>query len=85
MLNNYVASLIRTLVPSAVGLVLGFLATRGVKTTTETKAALTAGVSGLVIAVYYTVARALEDQFPWIGRFLLGSGAKPNYIESKSV
>lgn len=78
MIDNYAKSLIRTLVPSGVGMLLAFLATFKVKTTPATKSALTVGLTGLFTAVYYAVVRVLEEMFPWVG-LLLGSREKPIY------
>ena len=41
-------------------------------------AAISAVVTGVVIAVYYAVARELEQRYSWAG-WLLGSRKQPTY------
>lgn len=84
-MNDVLISLIRTTVMTGVGVVLTWLAVKtGFVLDDNTSAALTAGVTGAVIAGYYLVARALEARFPWLGKFLLGVGAAPKYGSSTS-
>lgn len=81
-MNDIITSLIRTYVPIAVGTVISWLATRGLNIDEATGAALVAGLTGVCIAVYYTVVRLLERKFPKIG-LLLGSAKTPEYTGSK--
>ena len=77
-MTDYVKSLVRTYVPVAVGAVAIWLATIGVTIDSDTKAAIIAAVTGLAIAVYYAIARALEGRWPALGG-LLGVRGSPQY------
>lgn len=84
-MTNFITSLIRTYVPIIVGSTLSFLAVKyGLAVDVSIQNELTAGLTGVVIAAYYLVARLLERQFPQFG-VLLGSTQKPVYVESSSV
>ena len=74
-MNDYLVSLIRTVVPAAVAVAITWLANFGVEIdSTEAITFLT----GLVISIYYAVVRALERRFPWVG-WLLGMPRPPTY------
>ena len=76
-MNDYVLSLVRTWVPVGIGAVLSYVAVRwGIVVPEEISTELTVALTGLVIAVYYGLVRALEKRWPWIGRWLIGAGAK---------
>lgn len=78
-MNDYLVSMVRTLVPAAVAAVLTWLATRwGVVLDEGTSAQVTTGVTSLVLAVYYAAARAAESRWPAAG-WLLGAPVKPSY------
>jgi hypothetical protein len=80
--NNFVVSLIRTYVPIAVGVVLTWLARKAGIVLDEGTGAMASVVAVAVIsAVYYTLARAVEERFPVIGKILvaLGFGSAPAY------
>ena len=78
-MSDYLISMIRTVVPVGVGAVLSWLAVRaGIVVDEQTKAGLLVAFTGLAVAVYYGVVRALELRWPWFGR-LLGSKAAPTY------
>lgn len=80
-MTNFVISLIRTYVPIAVGTLISFLFVQfGLTLDGEIALQLTTGLTGLVIGLYYLVARLLERKFPQLG-VLLGSTAKPVYVE----
>ena len=79
MLNDQIVSLIRTVVPVAVGAFLTWLTTElGVGVAEDAGTALTVGLVGLFTALYYTLARVLEQRWPWLG-VLLGSRRQPTY------
>ena len=79
-MNDYFLSLIRTWVPIGVGAVLSWLAVKyAVVVPEDISAEVTAGLTGLVTAVYYALVRALEKRWPRIGALLLGSAKKPLY------
>lgn len=79
-MNNILTSVIRTVVPTIVGSITGFLAARGINVDEGTKAQLTAVLSTIFTGVYYVVARYLETKFPKLG-WLLGSPKQPVYGE----
>jgi hypothetical protein len=74
-MSDYLLSLIRTVVPVAVGSALGWLATHGMSLDPNTQAGLIAAITGLCIALYYAAIRWLESKHPAIGKWLLGAGA----------
>lgn len=79
--NDYVLSLVRTWVPIGVGAVLSYIAVRwGIVVPEDISTELAVGLTGVVIALYYGIVRALEKQWPWFGK-LLGSSKKPAYVE----
>lgn len=68
-------SLIRTYVPIGVAAVITWLAVRfGIVLDESTSAAVAVAALGLVIAVYYTLARAIEKANPALGKVLIGLG-----------
>lgn len=71
----YGRSLIRTIVPIAVGSLVGWLATRGVEVDAT---AIIPTVDAIVAAVYYAVVRAAEQKWPKAG-WMLGSPGAPSY------
>lgn len=77
-MSNYVTSLIRTNVPIVVGTVLSWLATKGLNIDESAAAGLVAGLTGVLISLYYVVVRTLEKRFPKFG-VLLGVASKPTY------
>ena len=80
-MTNFFISLVRTYVPIAVGSVISFLVVNyGLVVDESITAQLVAGLTGLIIAGYYLLARLLERKFPALG-VLLGSTQKPVYVE----
>ena len=77
MNNNFVLSLIRTLVPKLVAAILGGLAAIGIVGLDEAEWVLV--FVGLAEAGYYALFRALEHRWPLFGWFL-GHSAKPSYV-----
>jgi len=71
------ASIIRTLVPLAVGQIVAWLALASVILDEPTKNALGTFLGGLVTAVYYLIIRLLEQRWPAIG-VLLGLAKSPD-------
>ena len=71
-------SILRTLVPVAVGGVLGWLASAGIAADPQLEAALAAALTAAGTAAYYVVVRLLEvhvsERFGW----LLGSTQSPD-------
>jgi hypothetical protein len=84
-MTNFALSLIRTYVPIAVGTFVTFLFVQfGLSLDAEIAMQLTAGLTGLVIALYYGIIRLIERKYPQIG-VLLGSTQKPIYVEPATV
>lgn len=75
------ASVIRTVVPLVVALVLGQAAKVGLDLD---EGAVTSIVTAVIGAAYYTVARVIEEQWPAAGRVLLSAGltnaGTPQYV-----
>jgi len=84
-MDSYFVSLIRTWVPIGIGAVLTWLAsTLGIVLGADTSVPLTVAAVGVVTAVYYAVARAVEKRWPGIGRILLALGltsSRPTYAK----
>lgn len=75
-------SYIRTWIPMAVGALLTWLSTsHNIVVDEATSAALIAGFSGLVSAIYYGVVRILEKVHPAFGYFL-GVPKQPAYPDA---
>ena len=81
--SDVVPSLIRTYVPLGVGLVLSYLATKGLHLDTGTQAGLVSLLTVAITALYYTGVRLIETRYPAIGTVLLGLGVKgkPAYLK----
>lgn len=74
-MDDYFVSLIRTWVPVGFGVLITWLAaTFNIVVDDGTSALGTAFAVALITAVYYAVSRAVETQFPALGRFLLALG-----------
>lgn len=82
MNTNYIGY-IRTYIPVYVGLVITWLAENaGVIIDDDTSAALKLGAAGVVVSVYYAIARRLEERWPKAGR-MLGVATQPIYPSTK--
>lgn len=69
-------SIVRTLVPVAVGQLIAWLATLGMTVPEDVETALTVILGFVVTTVYYVAIRFLEQKFPKLGA-LLGWAAVP--------
>lgn len=69
-------SIVRTLVPLAVGQIVSFFSTLGINVGDDEQAAFTVILGFLVTAAYYLIVRFLEQKFPKLGA-LLGWSATP--------
>lgn len=76
--NDLAVSLVRTITPLLVGLIVGVV---GSDVAGITEEALTAAVATVVSAVYYVVVRLVEQKWPKVG-VLLGWAQKPTYPPS---
>jgi len=79
-MGDALVSLIRTWTPIVVGSFIAWLLTMGVVLEPTTEANLAVGLTGVVIAAYYALARLLERKWPFFG-VLLGSVKQPTYRE----
>lgn len=77
-MSDYMTSLIRTIVPYLVGLVLAYLTTNGIHLSSEQVVSLSATLAFAIGALYYIVVRALEHKWPKLG-WLLGVPSAPTY------
>ncbi len=76
-MNALVASVIRTLVPVAVGQVASWLLLAHVVLPAPDLNGLSAFIGGLLTAIYYVAVRVLEQQWPTFG-ILLGLPSSPD-------
>lgn len=83
-MGNLVPSLVRTYVPIAVGALIAWLVTFGVELDPTAEQGLTVTLTGILIAVYYTIIRLLEKKFPWVS-VLLGSNQIPAQYTADGV
>jgi hypothetical protein len=79
-----ITSLIRTYVPIVVGSLVAWLITLGVVLDPTVEAGLITALTGVLIAVYYTVVRLLEKRWPALG-ILLGAATAPTYVKPVSA
>lgn len=78
-MSDALAAWIRTTTPVLIGMGLTWLATKaGFVLDENTSTAVTTGVTGVAIAVYYTAVKWLESKVPAFG-WLLGLAKKPVY------
>ncbi|WP_454044418.1 hypothetical protein [Cellulosimicrobium sp. Marseille-Q8652] len=83
-MTNFVLSLVRTVVPIAVGFVISWLSLRGIPVEESAQNSLISGLTALITAAYYAAVRALELRWPWFG-YLLGTRAEPTYERKHSA
>lgn len=83
-MSDYAISIIRTTVPTLVGAVLAWLGSISIfhplisGLTTDQKAGVVTAITGILIALYYAIVRAVEQRVPGIG-VLLGKVAAVQY------
>lgn len=69
-------SIVRTIVPVAVGQLVAYLVTLGIVVPEDVESALTVILGFVITSVYYIAIRFLEQKFPKLGA-LLGWAATP--------
>jgi uncharacterized membrane protein (DUF441 family) len=79
--SNFLISLVRTWIPTGVGVVVAWLTAYGFELSQENEVAIAGGIVALVTALYYWGARALESRWPAFG-YLLGVPKQPEYPEA---
>lgn len=85
-MSTTIISWIRTIVPIGVASALSWLlVTFGLQLDKASEDGLVVGITGLLIAVYYTGVRALEEKWPKLG-VLLGVAQTPDgYSQGEAV
>jgi hypothetical protein len=77
-MNDLAISVIRTVVPTIVGAVLAFFASKGIELDASAAANLTGFLTAVFSGVYYVIVRLLEAKYPKAG-ILLGKAKTPEY------
>lgn len=77
-MNDLIVSAIRTIVPSIIGALGAFLASKGINIPDDQLATLIPLLTTVFTAVYYLTARYLENKYPQAG-VLLGIKSQPKY------
>lgn len=81
-MNSLFVSIIRTIVPWAVGALIALLLTWGIEIPTEVVAETTLALTTLSTSLYYIIVRTLEQKVPAFG-WLLGVAKSPVYSADK--
>ena len=85
MISDKLTAWVRTAVPILIGVALTWVATKtGIVLDGNTTAYLATAVTGVIIAVYYTLVRWLESRWPQLG-WLLGAAKAPVYAAPADV
>lgn len=79
--QDYVASIVRTIVPTFVGAVIAWLISLGIALPASAKDLLTSGLGFVAAVLYYLAIRWLESKWPKLG-VLLGVPKQPTYTKS---
>lgn len=77
--SDTIVSYIRTGAAILAGVIISWLVSLGLEVGETANTGLTMALTGVAIAVYYMIARALEKRWPIVGRWLLGSSRQPEY------
>lgn len=84
-LREIIPSLIRTYTPSLVGALLAWLATLGINLDGPAATGAIAFLTALFTALYYTLARVIEQHAPKAGKVMLLSSKQPVNIQASNV
>lgn len=76
--GDVLKSLVRTVVPAVVGLVLSWFATADLQFDAEVTESLTLLFAAVFTALYYALVRWLSERWPGVG-WLLGYPTNPTY------
>lgn len=79
------SSFIRTVTPMVVGFIVSLLVSWGIPVNDEFKAAITAALTAIFGALYYLLARLLEQSYSWASKLLLSSKTPVAYAPAKAV
>lgn len=77
-ISDYVASVIRTVVPTAVGAIIAWLVSLGIELPATAKDILSPALAFGAAILYYLLVRWLEKRWPKLG-ILLGVPKQPVY------
>lgn len=77
-MQDFLTSIVRTVVPFIVGAVISWLTTKGLHVSSDVVASATGYLTVLFGAGYYVAVRALEKKWPKLGYFL-GIPSEPIY------
>lgn len=77
-------SIIRTLVPLAVGQIVAYAATLGLKIPEDVEVALAVILGFALTTVYYLAVRFLEQKFPKLGALLGWAAVPASYTPAKN-
>lgn len=77
-ISDYVASIIRTVVPTAVGAIISWAVSLGITLPASAKDLLTPALAFAAAILYYLLVRWLEKRWPKLG-VLLGVPKQPVY------
>lgn len=78
-ISDWLASLIRTVVPSGIGVAITWLCTElNIIVDEDTQGQIIGGFTGLAISIYYGAIRWAEERWAWVG-WLLGLAKTPEY------
>ena len=77
-MSDFLISLVRTWIPTGVGVAVAWLSAYGLELSQENEVAIAGGIVALVSGLYYWGARALESRWPAFG-ILLGVKKQPPY------
>jgi len=84
-LTDYVLSVLRTAIPAGWGALAAWLASIGIDAGAEANVAAVTFLTGLAVAAYYALIRAIEPKLPAFLRvILLGAARKPEYAAASS-
>lgn len=79
-ISDAVVAYIRTYVPIAWGTLIAFLVGQGIDIPALSNPALVAGfLVPACIAAWYALGRTIEQRWPAVGRFMMGSKKQPTY------
>lgn len=79
-MNDALVGVIRTAVTTGVGAFFAWLLTHNIEIDPDSQKALTVGVTGVVIVLYYVLVRAVEKHLPtWLRVILMGVPKTPTY------
>lgn len=81
-MNDLITSQIRTFVPLAVGALVTWLTTKGIKINPTDASSIVPFLTAVFSGLYYSIVRILEIKWPKFG-WLLGQAKKLTYGETK--